>query len=132
MRWITEGWKWIRSIARRRSLESDLDEEIRFHVDQQIQKNRRAGMSLDEARRQALIKFGGAEIVKERTRDEIRPLPLEDLMRDFRYGARALWRAPGFTAVSMLTLALGIGAVTVIYSVVHNVVVDPLPYRDAE
>jgi predicted permease len=61
-----------------------------------------------------------------------RPALLEDLVRDLRYGGRALWRAPGFTIVSVLTLALGIGAVTVIYSVVHNVVVDPLPYRDAE
>jgi predicted permease len=132
MRWITERWKWIRSIARRHSLESGLDEEIRFHVDQQIQKNRRSGMSLDEARRQAFIQFGGAERVKERTRDEFRRALLEDLVRDFRYGGRNLRRAPGFTTVSVLTLALGIGAVTVIYSVVHNVVVDPLPYRDAE
>jgi putative ABC transport system permease protein len=132
MGWITEIWQRMRSIRRRHSLESGLDEEIRFHIDRQAEKNRRAGMSPDEARRQALIAFGGPERVKEHTRDEFRPALLEDLVRDLRYGARALRRAPGFTLVSVLTLALGIGAVTVIYSVVHNVVVDPLPYRDAE
>lgn len=132
MRLISEAWKWIRSIRRRDALQGGLDEEIRFHIDHQTQKNCRAGMNLDEARRQAFIRFGGTEGVKERTRDEFRPVLFEDLARDVRYAARALWRAPGFTAVSTLTLALGIGAVTVIYSVVHNVVVAPLPYRDAD
>jgi predicted permease len=126
------AWQWIRSLARRDALETGLDEEIRFHIDQQTEKNLRVGMSLDEARRQALIAFGGRERVRESTRDEFRPALFEDLVRDLRYGARAPWRAPGFTVVSILTLALGIGAVTVIYSVVHNVVVAPLPYRDAE
>jgi predicted permease len=132
MRGIKRGWQWVRSFRRRATLEGGLDEEIRFHIDQQTEKNLRSGMSLDEARRQALIAFAGSERVKERARDEFRPPLLDDLVRDLRYGTRALWRAPGFTIVSVLTLALGIGAVTVIYSVVHNVVVDPLPYRDAD
>jgi putative ABC transport system permease protein len=121
----------MRSIRRRHSLESGLDDEIRFHIERQTEKNRRAGMSADEARRQAFIAFGGRQCVKDRVRDEFRPALLEDLVRDLRYGARALRRTPGFTLVSVLTLALGIGSVTVIYSVVHNVVVDPLPYRDS-
>ncbi len=78
MRWITESWKRIRSIGRRHVLESGLDEEIRFHIDQQTEKNRRAGMTPDEARRRALLKFGAVERVKESTRDEIRPALLED------------------------------------------------------
>ena len=86
-------------------------------------------MTPDEARRQAHVKFGGVERVKESTRDEFRPALLEDSLRDLRYGVRALRRAPGFTVVAVLTLALGIGSVTVIYSVIHDVLLDPLPYQ---
>ena len=67
---------------------------MRFHLDQQTEKLRRAGMSPDEARRQALLKFGGLEGVKERTRDEIRPALLEDSLRDIRHGVRVLRRRP--------------------------------------
>jgi hypothetical protein len=74
MRRIKESWAQIRSLGRRHALDSGLDDEIRFHIDQQTEKNRRAGMSADEAHRQALIKFGGLEHVKERTRDEFRRL----------------------------------------------------------
>ena len=92
MGWITQGWRWIRSIARRDSLESGLDEEMGFHLDQQAEKFRRAGMSPDEARRQAVLRFGSVEGLKESTRDEIRPALLEDSVRDFRHGVRVLRR----------------------------------------
>src|SRR5512145_3089781 len=109
---IQEAWHRLRGIAGRDGVERGLSEEIRFHIDQQTDKNIRAGMDPSEARRQALIRFGGVERVKEATRDEFRANLLEDFLRDIRYGIRALRRTPAFTAVGTLTLALGIGANT--------------------
>jgi putative ABC transport system permease protein len=132
MEWTTNSWKWLRSIRRRHALESSLDEEIRFHIDQQTEKHRRAGMSPDEARRQALLKFGGVERVKDSARDEIRPALLEDSLRDLRHGVRLLRRAPGFTAAAVVTLGLGIGATSAIFSVVRTVMLNPLPYHEPD
>src|SRR4051812_38406838 len=120
-------WTRIRTLARRPGLERRLDEEIRFHLDQQTDKHRRAGLRADEARRQALAKFGGVERTKDYTRDEVRLALVEDAVRDARLGMRALRRAPGFTLAALLTLALGIGATSAIFSVVHTVMLEPLP-----
>jgi putative ABC transport system permease protein len=132
MSWITESWNRIRSVGRRGALESGLGEEIRFHIDQQTEKNRRAGMSPDEARRQALVMFGGLERAKESARDEIRPALLEDSLRDVRHGVRVLLGAPGFTTAALVTLALGIGATSAIFSVVRTVMLEPLPYHEPD
>jgi putative ABC transport system permease protein len=132
MRWITESWSWIRSTGRGRTLERGLDEEIRFHIDQQTAKNQRAGMSPDEARRQALLKFGGVERARESTRDEIRPALVDDSVRDLRHGVRVLMAAPGFAIAALTTLALGIGATSAIFSVVRTVMLEPLPYHEPD
>ena len=132
MKSTSELWSRIRARLRRGRLENGLDEEIRFHLDQQIDKNLRAGLSPDEARRQAVIRFGGVEGIRERTRDEIRPAWLQDFGRDLRHGTRLLRRAPGFTAAALVTLALGIGATAAIFSVVRTVMLEPLPYRDPD
>jgi predicted permease len=132
MRWLTNGWLWLRSLARSRALQRELDEEIRFHIDQQTDRNRRAGMAPHEARRQALIKFGGIERVKEHTRDEIRPPLLEQSMRDLRYSVRVLRQAPGFAATVLVTLAIGIGANATLFSIINAVLLRPLPYPEPD
>ena len=130
-RW-RELWRRTVNLVRRARLERGLTEEIEFHLQRQIEKNLRAGLTPDEARRQALVRFGGVEQAKEQTRDEFRTRIVEDFGRDMQWGARALRRAPGFAMVSILTLGLGIGAAAAVFSVVNGVLLEPLPYPDAD
>src|SRR4030095_6141965 len=113
-------------------LEDRLDDEIRFHVEQQTAKNRRAGMTLDEARRQALIRFGGVEQMREGTRDVFRAVRIEHLARDIRYALRSLRRHPAFTAMAVLSLAIGIGANAAIFGVVRAVLLPDSPLTQLE
>jgi putative ABC transport system permease protein len=132
MKWIVDGWRWARSFGRRHDLEDGLDDEMRFHIEQQTEKFRRTGMEPEQARRRALLKFGGLEGIKDSARDEIRPAIVEDSLRDLRHGLRVLRAAPGFTTAALLTLAVGIGATAAIFSVVRTVMLNPLPYREPE
>lgn len=129
---VREAWHRLRAMAARDALERGLDEEIRFHLDQQVEKNLRAGMAPEEARRRALARFGGVEQVRESTRDQFRAALLQDSLQDLRHGVRALRRAPAFTLAAVLTLACGIGATTAVFTVVQGVLLQPLPYADPD
>jgi putative ABC transport system permease protein len=122
----------VLGLARRGTMERRLDDEMRFHVDMLTEQNIRAGRSPSEARRLALAAFGGTERFKDDARDEYRSRLVDELGQDVRYAVRVIRRNPGFGVAAALTFALGIGASTAIFSVVHGVLLRPLPYKDPE
>jgi predicted permease len=120
-----------RALRRSAEAERDLDDELRAFVGARAEAHERRGLAPADAKRAALIEVGGVEQVKERVRDVHIGSALEAAARDAQYGARVLWRSPGYALVVILTIALGIGVNAAIFSVVHAVLWRSLPYPDA-
>lgn len=131
--WPVRLARRARAMLRRGSVERAMDDEMRYHIEAEIADRVRRGMSIDEARRSAMRDFGGIERHKEDARDASGFRPLDDAARDAVYALRVLRRNPGFAVAGVLTFALGIGFTCAIFSLVHGILLRPLPYaRPAE
>lgn len=132
-----EHWLYIwrlrlRSLFRRHDVDQELDEELRYHIEQETAAFVSQGLAPSDARAAALRRFGAIDRTKEACRDTRGVAMIESIQQDARYGARTLLRSPGFTTIAVLTLAIGIGANTAIFSVVDGILFRPLPFPDSE
>ncbi len=132
MRWSYKIPLRLRSLFRKNRVEKELTDELHFHLEKLIEEKVGQGMTPEEACYAALRELGGVEQIKEECRDARGVNFIETLLQDVRYGLRMLAKSPGFTAVALLTLVLGIGAYTAIFSLIDAVVLKTLPVSHPE
>src|SRR5687767_3491920 len=127
--------RWLhtaRGLFRREVVNEEIDHELAFHLEMQVEQMVKEGVPRAEARRRALVTFGGVDRFAEECLDTRRTRWLDELRQDLRVAGRGMRSAPGFTAVMLVTLALGIGATTAVFSVVYGILLRPLPYGEAD
>jgi predicted permease len=130
MRWMHSMGMTMRTLFLRRKAQRELDVELRDHLEREIAENIARGMSPEDARAAALRTFGNPALLRDQARDTWNWSAIEALLRDFRIGCRTLMRAPGFTLIAILVMALGIGANVALFTIVRGVLLKPLPFAD--
>src|SRR6266446_10642421 len=123
---------WWKSLFRKGVLDAQLDTELRFHIEKLVNDYIAEGMGPEEARRQAVLEFGGREQLKEELRDVYRVRVIESTLANFKSAVRFIRKSPTFSATVILTLALGIGANSAVFSAIDAILLKPLPFPDAD